>query len=503
MKRQNVQLLHRAGHTVEDVAELTGVSASTVKRVNQEVWAEGTRMDEASERKRRRIGRPSKVEAFRVQATALVLEKDSTGRPLQAKEIVRRLIATGYEGRKSAMYALLASLRPTEVTPVTRFEGLPGEFCQHDFGQVDVRFKNGETKRIRFFASRLKYSRYICVSLVNNEQTETVVRSVVEHYEQMGGVPLLGVFDRPTTIVKSWKKDGTATAWNPIFAGVMFELGVGVELCWPASGNQKGSVENLVGWVKSSFFKQRVFLDEDDLRLQLQAWQHESNTQTKSRATGEFPEKRRQEELPRLRPLKVRPEELALRIPVVAGPSGHVTYQEHEYLVPPQAIGLSGTLYLYRDRVRIVIGQHSVAYPRPPQGAPKQKLELPYLQAQMVAAAAGRRGPLYLMRQQLLDGGQPALDFLTELVHRRPRFWQHEIPPLHQALLEYGKESLLIGFKEALAANMIEVPYVIKRSQLAAQARAGKSDTPKGVAPDLAPTSQPGDTTSRRAGGQP
>jgi hypothetical protein len=27
----------------------------------------------------------------------------------------------------------------------------------------------------------------------------------------------------------------------------------------------KGSVENLVGWVKGSFFKQRRFLDRDDL----------------------------------------------------------------------------------------------------------------------------------------------------------------------------------------------------------------------------------------------
>jgi hypothetical protein len=38
-----------------------------------------------------------------------------------------------------------------------RFEGLPGEFSQHDFGQV-LEFCTGASQRIHFFASRLKYS---------------------------------------------------------------------------------------------------------------------------------------------------------------------------------------------------------------------------------------------------------------------------------------------------------------------------------------------------------
>jgi len=56
---------------------------------------------------------------------------------------------------------------------VVRSEGLPGEFSQHDFGQVDVEYVDGARQRIRFFASRLKYSRTIRVSLVPDEMTET------------------------------------------------------------------------------------------------------------------------------------------------------------------------------------------------------------------------------------------------------------------------------------------------------------------------------------------
>ena len=47
------------------------------------------------------------------------------------------------------------------------------------------------------------------------------------------------------------------------------DLGLGIGVCWPLPQGRKGAVENLVGWVKGSFFKQRRFVDEEDLRHQL------------------------------------------------------------------------------------------------------------------------------------------------------------------------------------------------------------------------------------------
>jgi transposase len=162
---------------------------------------------------------------------------------------------------------------------VVRFEGLPGEFSQHDFGQVDVRFLDGTKKRIHFFASRLKYSRWAEVTIVADEQTETLVRTLVDHFAAIGGIPLLAVFDRPKTVALKWGKDGQVTEWNPIFAGVALDLSVGIEICWPSRPEQKGSIENLVGWVKGSFFKQRRFLDDADLRTQLAEWRTAVNTE--------------------------------------------------------------------------------------------------------------------------------------------------------------------------------------------------------------------------------
>jgi hypothetical protein len=109
-------------------------------------------------------------------------------------EILRRAKAGGYEGGKTALYVLVASLRPKPLKPLkplVRFEGLPGEFSQHDFGQVEVEFCNGESQRIHFFASRLKYSRRVRVRLVADGAVESLARTLAEHPASWGGRPLL------------------------------------------------------------------------------------------------------------------------------------------------------------------------------------------------------------------------------------------------------------------------------------------------------------------------
>src|SRR5215469_200603 len=153
LKRHEIQVLRRAGHTLKEVAKLTGVSQSSVQRVEAEpavvtfVGAEPS----AS----RGVGRPSKVEAFRD-----FVDGQFTKQPdVKAVELLRRARLAGYTGGKSALYELIRAVRPRDVQPLVRFEGLPGKFSQHDFGEVDVRFLDGSRRHVHFFASRLKYSR--------------------------------------------------------------------------------------------------------------------------------------------------------------------------------------------------------------------------------------------------------------------------------------------------------------------------------------------------------
>ena len=452
LKRHAIQVLRQAGHDQADVARLVGVGVRTVRRVDGE--PDVTHVENGKERGRRAIGRPAKAEPFRsVVAEILAGEPD-----LLSVEILRRTKLKGYAGGKTALYELIAAVRPKTVRPLVRFEGLPGEFSQHDFGQVDVRFLDGTRTRVHFFASRLKYSRWAAVTIVRDECAETLVRTLVDHFAAMGGIPLLAVFDRPTTVALKWTKRGEVTEWNPLFAGVALDLGLGIELCWPASPEQKGSIENLVGWVKGSFFKQRRFLDDADLRAQLAEWHIEVNTQRPSRATGVIPAVRLAEERPRLRALKIAPADLALRVPVVVGPTGEVLHDTHTYSMAADAIGIAGTLFLYRERVRIVVGRFSAVHQR--QWERGAKSTLPEHRAEHVAAVSGKRAKRYLQREHLLALGRAALAYLTELTHRRPRIWIRDVDRLHGLLATYGDDAMRRALTRGLEEEAIGAEYI-------------------------------------------
>jgi transposase len=447
-----VQVLRRAGHTWKEIAVLSGVSVRTVRRIAAET--DITTIDNASERARRQVGRPSKADEYRDVLVQALTEEPT----LRSVELLHRARQAGYSGGKSAIYALAQTLRVHVVTPLVRFEGLPGEFSQHDFGEVRVQYQNGSEEIVHFFASRLKYSRWAEVSLVADEQVESLVRALVDHVAAFGGIPLVAVFDRPKTVALKWGRDGVVTEWNSTFAGVALDLGLGVEVCWPYRPQEKGSVENLVGWVKGSFFKQRRFLDRTDLEQQLREWLSETNTLRPSRATGVPPAERIAEERARLRPLKTAPADLALRIPVSVSPMGVVIHDGHPYSMPPDAIGLPGTLYLYRDRVRIVAGRFSAEHDR--QFVPGDGSILPEHRAQRVAAVSGKRARRYLQRQHLLDLGAVALAYLTELTHRRPQIWIHDVERLHALLQTHGDAALRAAFERGLAEQAIGAEYI-------------------------------------------
>jgi hypothetical protein len=229
-------------------------------------------------------------------------------------------------------------------------------------------------------------------------------------------------------------------------------------LCWPYRPQQKGSVENLVGFVKSSFFKVRRFHDEQDLRQQLRDWHREVNEERPSRATGVIPALRLAEERARLRPLKVQPEELALRIPVYVGPTGTVLHDGHAYSMPPEAISMPATLYLYAERVRIVAGRHEAVHPR--KFTAGEGSSLAEHRAALVAAVSGKRGKRYLKRQQLLELGDPAIRYLTEIVHRRPRHWYEDVDRLHAILQNYGPQVLRQAMEAGLQDHIYGAAYV-------------------------------------------
>ena len=287
-----VQKLRKQKVSQKKVRELTGISEKSIQRIEKE--PEITDIDEAAFRNSRNMGRPSSVSQYEAQILEWFQEpRAPEDGPIKGQEILARLRQQGYTGGKTAVYELVRRLRPKEPPkPILRFEGLPGEFSQHDFGQRWVTFADGTRKLVRFFASRLKYSRFVDIQIVDNEQQETVVRSLLKAFEHFGGVPMMGVFDNMSSAVKSreMKEDGSVKVhWTERFGQFVVDCGLIPLACWPYRPQEKGSVENLVGFVKGNFFCGRTFQDMEDVHQQLQTWMNYVNEQRHCDATGEIP----------------------------------------------------------------------------------------------------------------------------------------------------------------------------------------------------------------------
>jgi transposase len=382
---------------VEQVAADTGASPRTVQRVAKEAAIiDPAAVDDAASK---RMGRPSPVSQFEPRVASWLAEDPR----LPGNHVLERLREEGYAGAKTAVYDLVRRIRPAATQHgVSRFEGLPGEFSQHDFGEVRVRYRSGQRERIQFFASVLKFSRLRRVKLVDNQTTESICHGLVDAFTSFGGLPLISVFDNPKTIVL--RRDGDRIVWNPTFAQFCAESGIVPNVTWPYRPQEKGAVENLVGFVQSSFFKAHVFEDRADLETRLEEWHRRINDERPSRATGEVPRTRYMLEQPHLRQLGVPASGFRLRYTRIVRTDCFVEFEGVRFYVGERFIGKEATLLVDSDQVQICAGGDVVAtHPRRPVDAkrsvlPSQREELtskpgakPYLKRDLLVGLCCQR----------------------------------------------------------------------------------------------------------------
>lgn len=454
--RHAVQQMLLAGMTNGKVARHFGISKRTVRRIRREGAVDSA--DDGAARSERGVGRPRIGDGIRERMRALMEEDPKAAR----LEVLRQLREEGVQLGESTFYRIWREVFETIPRELmVRFEGVAGEFAQFDFGEVDLRLPEGRTKRIHFAAYRLKYSRWIGVVIVSNERVEALVRALLLCFEASGGVPLQVVFDRPKTVVVGKDEHGRPI-WNSTLAQVAIDYGFAIELCAPRSPEQKGSVENLVGFVKRSFFRGRRFSDaSDDLARQLLEWLVYVNDERACRATGEIPRVRLTAELERMKPLAIAPAAYGLRYPVQVGPTALVDFQGIRYAMPAGACGIPATLHLYPDRVRIETsgGRFQSVHPRFPQVG--KTCYLPGQRAEQLAAVAGARKRLYFMRERILELGPVGESYLTELIHARPYTWKGDVERLFALLEELGEAPFLRLLKRALFQRLYGAEYVV------------------------------------------
>jgi hypothetical protein len=126
--------------------------------------------------------------------------------------------------------------------------------------------------------------------------------------------------------------------------------------------------------------------------------------------------------------------------------------------MPPDALGLPCTLYLHRDRVKIVAGRFVAEHER--KFERDEGSTLPEHRAPRVAAVHGKRAKRYTKREHLLGLGDEALAYITEVVHRRPKVWYRDVDELHDLLEVHGDIALRLAFARGLADRVYGHEYI-------------------------------------------
>lgn len=448
MTRLKVHHLVEGGLPHSTIAEKLGIGLRSVERIASEDAPTPAEIVSGKTAKKR--GRPSKTARVEEQVRKL-LEDQPEIKPI---EVLRLARTWGYDGGRSAMFEMATRLRPPPrpKEPVVLFDGLPGEFAQYDFGEVLLAFADGTRRRVHFFAGRLKYSRFLHIEVVPDQKAESVVRGLLACLVAFGGSPKQWVFDNPRTIRIS--PMGAPLRLHAFLRELVAEMNVLPEMCAPRAGNQKGSVENLVGFVKNSFFLVRTFEDEADLHRQLADWLHAVNFVRKCDATGEIPEVFRQHEAVWLekRPVRWTPEDYPIRESRTITPMGTVNFAGTSYSTPPERIGAVATLHVRKDRIDMEVGSTKWSHERKDGLGGVRRL--PEHRRAVLAVIHGVRKQRYFRRQCLLEIGPAAEAFLEQLVHRCPGgTWSPHVDHLFDLLLAYGSEDLASAFSACLRSG--------------------------------------------------
>jgi transposase len=406
------------------------------------------------------VGRPTVLaEGIRSEIDKLLCDDDD----MFVSEVLRRLRSDqGYEHGKTAVYEYVRENRPKrQQLPVVLFEGVPGEFGQHDFGDVTVTYRNREKERFNFYAGRLKYSRSMQVKITENQQIESVIRGMLSFADEVGGLPLINVWDRPKTVVAGTVHDertGKETpVYNKQFEQFMMECGVLPEVCAPASGNQKGSVESLVKFVKHSFFYARSFWNREDLEGQLSEWLRYVNHERSCSATGEIPAIRLMSEQGRLRKLPFTHDTYGMFYLRTVGPNARISVSGYEYAVGSEWIGQNVAVRVFPEKVQISYSGKTVDHPRYPENG-KYSLHKEQREELFVKP----RGAIMAKRQILMDLCPEGEEFFTELVHKRPLGWREtDLPKIWDLFEERGERWMKLAMVRCVRAGVYGAEYLL------------------------------------------
>jgi transposase len=438
MDRSAIKAMCRRGISKSEIARKLNVDRKTVRRILSE--------PPDSEYQRRPLG--SEVDRFKDDICRWLDEKIPVTRML---EMVREDAENPYTGGRTVFFdrvKLFKDERMKDSKQVwLRFEGLPGEYLQVDWGEVrNFPFLAQKPATRYFFCARLKHSRFCYVEFTTKMDEETLIRCMIRAFEHMGGIPCILVFDNMKTVIIK-RDERNQPIWNKTFLKFAGEMEFHPEVCYPYSANQKGTVESGVKWVKSSFLKGREFLDDNDLQSQCRCWMDKKNNSI-SQSHGKIPVELLKNEQKKFIPLATDSASYGIFGQVVVGPESLVNIEGNRYSVPVGYVGRTLSVRIRQVKIDFYEGEKLAAsHPRAEKG--KRRIIIPEHFEPVLEKKP--RGRVMVYRDYLMSQDVSIEAYIMELCRRFRGSFNSHILKMYELFKEHGREEL--GCACALASE--------------------------------------------------
>lgn len=336
------------GWSIRKIAAQLEISRQTVRKVLA-APAEPPRYRQRSPRARPVIG------PF-LPVIEKILESDKTAPPKQrhtAKRIYERLVDEyGYSGSDVTVRRAVRAIKGHRMEVFVPLEAVPGKVAQADFGVAQVVI-GADLVKVFLFCLRAKHSKVPFVRAYPTEKLEAFLDGHVHGFEFFGGVfSELWYDNAKTAVVKilSGRERIEHEHLSRLRAHYLF----GSSFCTPGEAHEKGSVEQLVGYVRRNALvpASRSFASFENLNEHLLAFCEKERVRHKSAWEAEAAA---------LGPLPTRAFRASTSRPVSVSKTALCCIDHNRYSVPANYAGQVLRAEVYAGKVEIYAGERLVA----------------------------------------------------------------------------------------------------------------------------------------------
>ena len=261
--------------TPSQIAAETGLNIKTIRK-----WLDKPRYEPRSKATKR----TSKLDPYKDLIISW-LEKH----PYTGMQIFQRLRAEyGYTGSRSILHDFIATVRPVRHQAFLKLAFEAGDCMQIDWATHGLMRIGDCLRKLHYFAALLCYSRLLFVEFYLSQSMECFLAANRHALEYFGASTRRAMHDNLKTAVLD-RIPGYAPVFNPRYLDFAAHYGFKPVACNVGRGNEKGRVENSIGYIQKNFLNGLEISSLEALNAQARRWMEQVANVRLHRETGKRP----------------------------------------------------------------------------------------------------------------------------------------------------------------------------------------------------------------------